>query len=135
MASTLEESKCRTTSPLAIAATCYRAPSEAVAVARFSQWLATAGRDSLKEAEQDAQPLRRLNGLVETLIILSKLARRVLGDEAEQSYPQDQLLHRAFSHKWGNVPQRLYPQCKLCSQKQGGQVVQLLQAAAKVLAG
>jgi len=72
------------------------ATSEAVTVARFSQWLATAGRDSLKEAEQVAQSLRRLNGLVEALIILSKLTRRMLGDEAEQGYPQDQLLHRLF---------------------------------------
>src|ERR1035438_2775669 len=74
------------------------ATSEAVTVARFSQWLATAGRDSLKEAEQDAQSLRRLNGLVEALIILSKLTRRMLGDEAEQGYPQDQLLHRLFEN-------------------------------------
>ena len=71
-----------------------RATATPVTIARFTQWLATSGRDALETAASDPQSLKTLKGIVEALIVSSKLARRALGDEAEQGYPQDEMLRR-----------------------------------------
>jgi hypothetical protein len=71
-----------------------RATFDPVTTGKLTQWLATAGRDSLETMDQNPQSLNTLKGLVEAVIVLAKLVRLQLGDETEQGYSQDQMLQR-----------------------------------------